>query len=217
MAPGEALVTGWFGLRWAYLGHYGHSYSSFHIMLIHFVSLTFPDYPILPLYKMENCLDKTCKHENSFQSEKMWKVSTTSPHTALPCIKWKTIEKQWVPVGVWSLLSSILSWSARRRQWQWLLGKHWLPGDWDWDGLNITETCCVYIWWIDHTYIVYLYHMDCKILCMIVYECVQSYNRFTCFHHVCHVLQTMFSNFQFYSEEFLGLRKELAKFSRVHP
>ena len=132
MAPGEALVTGWFGLRWAYLGHYGHSYSSFHIMLIHFVSLTFPDYPILSLYKMENCLDKTCKHENSFQSEKMWKVSTTSPHTALPCIKWKTIEKQWVPVGVWSLLSSILSWSARRRQWQWLLAKHWLPGDLDW-------------------------------------------------------------------------------------
>ena len=47
---------------------------------------------------------------------------------------WKTIGRQWIPVNGWSLLSSTLSWSARRRQWQCLLRKS--LGDLDWLGIS---------------------------------------------------------------------------------
>ena len=135
------------GISWPFLATIGQSMPLYicHYMpliFIHWISLIsivipyrsdsfcIPHIPQLYLYKMENCLDKTCKHENQFQSEKCPYIS---PHRAT-LYKMENIGKHWIPVDVWSLLaSSTLSWSAEGRLFN-LLAKHRLPGDLDWLG-----------------------------------------------------------------------------------
>ena len=146
--PGDLDWLGNTGHILAILGHYWAVNATIYIchymplIFIHWISLIsivipyrsdsfcIPHIPQLYLYKMENCLDKTCKHENQFQSEKCPYIS---PHRAT-LYKMENIGKHWIPVDVWSLLaSSTLSWSAEGRLFN-LLAKHRLPGDLDWLG-----------------------------------------------------------------------------------